>query len=124
MWQGHWLHTDVIHSHSVNPELRDNNIKIPAEMVQNLMILHSYILVKVTEFSPSAKRLIGSSTQPVATSSTVSLIEEEEKLAFLQISVCHYYMYILCILRVLLGTESLIQIVVLLYCCAVLYVKG
>lgn len=33
--------------HFVNTELRDHNIKIPAEMVQSLMILHSYILVKV-----------------------------------------------------------------------------
>lgn len=49
MWQVHWLHKDVIHTHSINAELRDNNIKIPAEMAQNLMILHSYILVKVTE---------------------------------------------------------------------------
>ena len=28
-------------------ELRDHNIKIPAEMVQSLMVLHSYLLVKV-----------------------------------------------------------------------------
>ena len=28
-------------------ELRDREIRIPAEMVQNLMLLHSYILVKV-----------------------------------------------------------------------------
>ena len=29
-------------------ELRDRDIRIPAEMVQNLMLLHSYILVKVS----------------------------------------------------------------------------
>ena len=29
------------------PELTDHSIKIPTEMMQNLMILHSYILVKV-----------------------------------------------------------------------------
>lgn len=28
-------------------ELEENKIKIPSEMTQNLMILHSYILVKV-----------------------------------------------------------------------------
>ena len=33
---------------SVFVELRDHDIKIPAEMVQNLMLLHSYILVKVS----------------------------------------------------------------------------
>ena len=30
-------------------ELTDHKIKIPTEMIQNLMILHSYILVKVGE---------------------------------------------------------------------------
>ena len=29
-------------------ELTDHKIKIPTEMMQNLMILHSYILVKVS----------------------------------------------------------------------------
>ena len=29
-------------------ELRDRDIRIPAEMVQNLMLLHSYVLVKVS----------------------------------------------------------------------------
>ncbi|MCI4395062.1 hypothetical protein PGIGA_G00175990 [Pangasianodon gigas] len=32
---------------SMYMELQNNNIKIPAEMVTNLMILHSYILVKI-----------------------------------------------------------------------------
>ena len=37
---------DVLYS--MYQELKKNKIKIPAEMVNNLMILHSYILVKVS----------------------------------------------------------------------------
>lgn len=33
-------------------ELTDHKIKIPTEMMQNLMILHSYILVKVSVTCP------------------------------------------------------------------------
>ena len=36
-----------IYSYNFPAELTDHKIKIPAEMMQNLMILHSYILVKV-----------------------------------------------------------------------------
>ena len=36
---------------SMYHELRKNRIKIPAEMSNSLMILHSYILVKVSWFT-------------------------------------------------------------------------
>ena len=41
-------------------ELKKNKIKIPAEMSKNLMILHSYILVKVgnDNFCPSIYRVL------------------------------------------------------------------
>ena len=35
---------DVLHS--MHAQLRQRNIKIPAEMAANLMILHSYVVVK------------------------------------------------------------------------------
>lgn len=45
-------------------ELTDHKIKIPTEMMQNLMILHSYILVKVCPFNVFACSLPAELTLP------------------------------------------------------------